>query len=220
MITEVGLILATIAGPVVAVQTQKIIERATARKQGQRRVFDMLMATRATRVSSEHVQALNAIDIQFRGSGWRTPTAREREVLRRWRIYADHLGIKIDENDNAAIRLWNITGDDLFTDVLEAMAKALGYNFDRVELKRGVYWPKAHGDAEIRQRFIEGTLANVLTGQTPLSLKVVEFPASDEAIELQNEVHRAILKVVSPDGRLQVKTNPDRPQGPFAEAAE
>jgi len=219
-ITDTVLILATLAGPVLAVQTQKFIERATERKQGQRRIFDVLMATRATRVSPAHVEALNAIDIQFRGNGWRVPTAKEREVLKRWRIYADHLNLDVDEASEAKVTAWNVNGYELFADLLEALAKALGYSFDRVELKRGVYWPKAHGDAEIRQRIIERGLLEVLIGKQPLAMRVVDFPVSEEAFELQQQVQQAILKMAGPDGKLQVKMSHERPQSPFAEAAE
>ena len=74
--TDAALITATVMGPVLAVQTQKWIERARARREAQQRTFNVLMATRAARVSPGHVEALNAIDIHFRGNGWRIPTAR------------------------------------------------------------------------------------------------------------------------------------------------
>jgi uncharacterized protein DUF6680 len=65
---EIAIIAAaTIAGPILAVQAQKWVERATERRRGQLQVFYWLMATRATRLSNEHVQALNRIELVFRG---------------------------------------------------------------------------------------------------------------------------------------------------------
>ena len=117
-------------------QVQKLIERLREGRQAQKRIFYALMATRATRVAPDHVQALNAIDLEFCGSSWRRPTAKEKEVLRRWRIYAHHLNINVEESSQAQITAWLVNGDELFTDLLEAMAKALGYTtFDRVQLK-------------------------------------------------------------------------------------
>src|ERR1700680_2424050 len=128
-IADAALITATFAGPVLAVQTQKWIERARARREAQQRVFNVLMATRAARVSPGHVEALNAIDIHFRSNGWRIPTAKEREVSRCWRIYADHLNTDLDNASEAQLTAWNVNRDEYFTDLLEAMGKVLGYHF-------------------------------------------------------------------------------------------
>ena len=54
---------ATIAGPILAVQAQKWIERATERKRTRRAVFYTLMANRATRFHEDVVRALNVIDL-------------------------------------------------------------------------------------------------------------------------------------------------------------
>jgi hypothetical protein len=77
--TETYLILATFAGPIIAVQTQKWIERANERRLAHRRIFYALMATRAMRASVEHVQALNMIDLEFQGPWWRPQTPGEKK---------------------------------------------------------------------------------------------------------------------------------------------
>src|SRR5690349_8684388 len=108
-ITDTCLIVATVAGPVLAVQTQKFIERATERTRAQRGIFNTLMATRAARVSAAHVEALNAIDLHFRKNGWRSRSVKEREVSRRWRIYADHLNTVLD--GSISVHLFHPTRD-------------------------------------------------------------------------------------------------------------
>src|SRR5262249_50295289 len=159
------------------------------------------------RVSPGHVEALNAIDIHFRGNGWRIPTGKEREVSRRWRIYADHLNIDLEGSTDAQLTAWNVNKDEYFTDLLEAMAKALGYNFDRVELKRGIYSPKAHGAAELEQRIILRGLVELLTGRQPLSMRVTDFPVSEEAMQLQIEYQRAMLEALR-EGRMVIQMRP------------
>jgi hypothetical protein len=62
------LILATIAGPILAVQAHKWVERLREGRNRKLRLFERLMATRAARLSAEHVQALNMIDLVFYGS--------------------------------------------------------------------------------------------------------------------------------------------------------
>ena len=86
------IVFATLLSPLIAVQVQKWIERSTERRDAQRQLFYDLMATRATRVAAKHVEALNRIDLEFHSKH-----RAEREVLNRWRIYADHLNVDVDE---------------------------------------------------------------------------------------------------------------------------
>ncbi|MHA6848823.1 DUF6680 family protein [Ralstonia syzygii] len=50
---------ATIAGPILAVQAQKWVERAREATNRRSLIFTTLMATRQSRISMEHVRALN-----------------------------------------------------------------------------------------------------------------------------------------------------------------
>src|SRR5258708_29650788 len=86
-------VLATIAGPVVAVQAQKFIERAREKREGRRRLFYALMGTRAARVAPGHVRALNMIDLEFYGPkifGFRLQFSSEKGVINTSRICHDH----------------------------------------------------------------------------------------------------------------------------------
>ncbi|MGZ7172458.1 DUF6680 family protein [Burkholderia gladioli] len=58
---------ATLLGPVLAVQAQKWVERAREATNRKQSVFTTLMATRQSRVSIDHVRALNSIDLAFYG---------------------------------------------------------------------------------------------------------------------------------------------------------
>jgi hypothetical protein len=77
------LIAATLAGPVLAVQAQKWLERSREKGQRKKNIFYALMGTRATRLAEEHVRALNSIDLEFS-----TSRSRERAVIDAWRSYA------------------------------------------------------------------------------------------------------------------------------------
>ncbi|HWK32093.1 MAG TPA: DUF6680 family protein, partial [Hyphomicrobium sp.] len=151
------IIVATLLSPVIAIQVQKLIERTKEQHQARLQVFYDLMATRATRVAPKHVEALNRIDIEFRAS--RKP---ESKVLDAWRIYADHLNINLEGASEAEIAHWTNRGDDLFTDLLEALAAALHYPFNRVQLRRGIYYPRAHGYAEMRRDIFEREIIRLL----------------------------------------------------------
>jgi len=84
------------------------------------------------------------------------------------------------------------------------MTDALGYSFDRVELQRGIYYPKAHADAEIRKIKFETALVRILTGEASLPMKVTSFPVSEEAIDLQKRVQESIVGAFTPDGSIKI----------------
>lgn len=68
--------------PLVAVQVSEFLQK---RKEGRARrvgIFKTLMATRANRLSGDHVQALNMIDIEFHGTD-----RRSKQVLEAWKAW-------------------------------------------------------------------------------------------------------------------------------------
>jgi hypothetical protein len=83
MAIEWWVVFATLAGPIVAVQTQKWIERATERKRSRRWIFRALMSNRATRMNDEFIMALNLIDLEF--SPGRFGGSKDRVVIHAWR---------------------------------------------------------------------------------------------------------------------------------------
>jgi hypothetical protein len=163
------------------------------------------MATRATRVVPEHVQALNMIDLEFFGGRWRGQTAKEREVINRWRIYGDHLNRNVRDAPEAVVATWNEKREELFIDLLEALSRTLGYDFDRVRLKRGAYYPQAHEDADIRREEFEKALVKIVTGEAPLAMKLTEVTANPELVELQKRLQEGMLSVIE-RGSLKITT--------------
>lgn len=144
---------AVIIGPIAAVQIQKWLEHNRNNKERKLQLFKALMSTRATRVSIEHVQSLNMIDIEFDNKGFE-------EVITAWRNYNDHL-----TNVDSKSTTWMERNDDLFIDLLYEMGKSLNYKFDKVMLKRTAYSPIAHGDIEFEQQTIRRGLATILSGK-------------------------------------------------------
>lgn len=201
-ISDLFIVLATLLSPLIAVQVQKLIELATEQRSAKKQIFQSLMATRATRLAPEHVQALNMIDLEFGASNWRGHRAKDKHVVDRWRIYADHLGSLESKPSEARLEAWIEKNDELFTDLLEALAHALGYKFDRVQLRRGIYRPQAHNTIEMRQENIGRALEDVLMGRTPLKMTVI---ASDEVVDLQRKLQEGVLKAVE-GGAVKIRT--------------
>ena len=109
-------ILATLLGPILAVQAQKAVENYRERGRRKMFVFSQLMATRRARASGDHVTALNMIDVVFHGGKRRSTN--ERDVLNAWKEYHDNLNTPFDQQ---GFQAWSSRGDDLFANLLAAI---------------------------------------------------------------------------------------------------
>ena len=192
------MIAAVIAGPILAVQAQKIIEALRSRKQRRLNLFFTLMSTRATRLAPDHVGSLNMIDIEFYGRrifGIKLQTPSEKKVTNSWKTYNDHLNNNYPKD---RLDAWN----DLFTVMLYAMSQALGYDFDEVQLKRDCYRPKGHGELEDQQYAIRAGVVDLLAGKRSLPMAVTHFPdgvVQPAAENAQDSSHNKQMQP-TPDG--------------------
>ena len=164
-------IVAIILGPLVALWVHGKIE--TRRKSRDRKlvVFKELMATRAypTRTHPRHVDALNAIQIEFyegskntgRGNG-------NKKVLSAWRLYLDHLcdGAMMTNQKPQ----WDEKGNDLLAALLEKMSLALHYDFNKSDLQKNVYSPQGHVDLEIDHYRLRKYALEMMAGERPIWL--------------------------------------------------
>lgn len=206
------IVFATLLGPILAVQAQKAVEAFRERRNHKTWVFGQLMATRAARVSPDHVRALNMIDLVFYGRrivGVMRRTKGEQSVLDAWKEYHDHLNTKVDDDN---LPLWSTQGDELFTNLLFAIAADLDFHFDRVQLKKGAYSPIAHGDLETEQTLLRRAAIRALAGDTPLKMNVVGFPVNEEAAQAHRETIRRFGEVLQ-DGALKVEVQQSENNG-------
>lgn len=184
-------IIATVLGPILAVQVQKWVEAGRAKRAERDRVFRTLMATRAARLSAEHVQALNMIDIAFYGSkfcGFHYQWPAAKAVCRDWKIYFDSLSADMTGFTPDQHQRLTDSRDDKFTDLLASMAIAQNFDFDKVQLKRNMYNPQLHVDIDKDHRNIREGLARVLTGKSTIKMDVVNFP---EAAQVEDPTLRS-----------------------------
>jgi len=197
-------ILAILLAPLLAVQVQKRLELLRERRQKKNYVFQTLMATRApaTRLSGQHVKALNVIDTEFYGRkilGIQYQSKKEKAVVEAWKIYHDQLHMPYEKKD---LQIWIDKGNELFTDLLHKMAQSLGYDFDRVHLKRGMYSPIAHDDEAIDQLFIRKAIAEILSGRKAFPISI---PVSPEQQAMQNELNEKLLEYLEGKRPIPVK---------------
>lgn len=206
MTVEWWVVFATLAGPVLAVQTQKWIERASEGRRQRVSLFEALMANRATRLADGYVRALNSIDLVFLPKWWWFPN-KDRAVIRAWRALLDELnhGPGPQETDRQIFATWNVRCDDRLVELLAAMSKALGFAFTNEELRRGIYHPMGHVEREQAQLAILHGLRRILEGNESLRMKITEIPASPEAAELQRTLNEKMAKAYDDDGSLRVR---------------
>ena len=163
------MIFAVLVAPVLAVQVQKWIERLRERRQRKLQLFQTLLSTRTARVAPAHVQALNMIDIEFAGPRFlhgARPSESEKAVLDAWRVYRDLLSDESSFKDESGFH----RREGAFVDLLLCMAKDLGYEFDKVYLRKGAYTPVAYGDFEADQHKLRAYILEVMEGKRAITV--------------------------------------------------
>jgi len=154
-LSEIATVLAVLVSPLVAVQVTEFLQRRRERRMRQQYLFRTLMATRASGLAAEHVQALNLIDIDFHGTD-----KKSKAVLNAWKAYLDHLGVP--QTDSA---VWGSKREDLFVDLLYEMGRFLNYDFDKTHIRRTSYFPKGQGELESDQYAVRKGLIALLRGE-------------------------------------------------------
>jgi hypothetical protein len=54
------------------------------------------------------------------------------------------------------------------------MGKSLGYDFDKVRIRRGIYVPRGHEDVDLENMVIRRGLAEIIIGKRGLPVSVFE----------------------------------------------
>lgn len=178
-------IFAALLGPVLAVQAQKMVETLRSHRERKLQVFTQLMATRAARLSGEHVQALNMIDLVFYGRfflGIRFRSQKENAIIEAWREYHDNLKVGSDFTE-AQMQAHFAQRDELFTNLLYAIAQDVNFKFDRVQLKRGAYSPVGHEEVEHEQNELRKAILKTFSGENALNMNLLQMPSNPELAE-------------------------------------
>jgi hypothetical protein len=200
-LTESLTILAIITAPIVAVQVQKNLEIFREERGRKLWIFKTLMATRAANISAEHVQALNMIDLEFREK-------RYKNVTTAWKVYLDHLG-SFPKDDEKLQPNWGERRAMLLTTLLLEMGRSLGYEFDEVHLKKGIYAPEAHGRWEDENMLIRRGLINLLCGDAALKMNVTSFPVTEDELADQKALRHGLQQLLDGKRALPVAVSRD-----------
>jgi len=197
-LTDGIIVIATLIAPLLAIQAQKWLESFREDHERKLRVFKILMATRAAAVSPEHVQALNMIDLEFLGEKYKT-------VRNEWKTYLDHLG-SYPKEDEQLQAMWGDRRMDMLTRLLIEMGKSLGYDFDEVHVKKGIYAPEAHSQIENEQMLLRRGLLRLLYGDVPLKMNVTNFPVTEQSVAEQQQIRFHLIELLEGKRSLNVIT--------------
>ncbi len=173
-------VISVLLSPLLAVQATVWIQKRREIRERKLALFKTLMKTRAAALAPDHVQALNMIDIEFYGND-----AISREVLRCWKAYLDHLNMNV-----TATEVWGTKREDLFIELLYSMAKCLGYEFDKTDIRRTSYFPQGHGDIDSELQRIRKGFADVVEGKRHLPVTVYPAPQGNQTTPRENNEHR------------------------------
>lgn len=168
------MILAVLCSPFIAVFIQRQIDIGREKRGQKLWIFRTLMATRANRLSLDHVQALNSIELVF------DKKKKDKAIIEKWNEYLDYFGQcpkEGDENYSVKLDAWLARGEELFANLMHVMGKQLGYDFDRVRIKRSIYFPKGHGDEFNDHFLIRKGLVAILNKKSNLSVEVINQEA-------------------------------------------
>jgi uncharacterized protein DUF6680 len=136
-------------------------EKPFERNSTQDSVFRSLMATRAAQLSSEHVRALNMIEIAFYGGG-----EKEKAVRDTWKAYHYHLNDRSYTGERQ--QQWGSRKEELLIDLLYSISVCLEYDFDRTQIKTSGYSPQWHATVDNELSIIWTAVASFLSGIAPL----------------------------------------------------
>jgi hypothetical protein len=156
--------------PIVALRVQREADEDKEKRGRRLWIFKTLMGNRATRLNTNFVQALNMIDIEF-------TDAKEKSIRDSWKELLDHYtawgakkGAQRKVDEKADIE----RSDDLLAEMLVKMGNHLNYEFDKVYIKRGFYYPEGLGNIEAEQHALRRSVLSLLSG-TGLKLPVAIF---------------------------------------------
>lgn len=185
----------TLLGPILAVQAQKWIEGFREKRDRRLKIFRTLMATRAMNLSGAHVEAINAVPIDFYG---------EKDVIDAWEEYFSHL-----TGSGTVDAVWRQKRIDLFINLLAAIGCKMGYKFNVAQMNR-IYFPNAHSAMENEAETIRRGMAALFNGDFQLPLAIKSGPVDPTTAELQASLNKRMSEAYSSDGSLRVTIIPER----------
>jgi hypothetical protein len=180
-LNEILTLIALVGGPVTAVLLTRYVDQNREKSGRRMDVFRTLMRTRRAPMTAEHVGALNLIEIEF---------ASDLEVQSAWKKLFEHLAdehprrpyeVATDVSDKRKCdeAFYRRLADErarLLSKLLHAMAKALNFKIEQLEIFEGGYTPQGWEDELAEQRLVRKFLLDLYQGKVALPVMVFDVP--------------------------------------------
>lgn len=202
-LTDLAIVFATFCGPIFAVRTQRKLDDAKAIRATQERVFNVLMATRATWLAPARIEALNSIPIAFYGDeqGLKDINDAWRELFHLF----DHANTPEWQGQQQA---WETRRLELDTALLRKVGQYLGYVFPALDVRTQHYFPVHLGDRISDEESIRRGLAQLLTGKYVLPVAPL---LPDQVANEQQALRDALEKLLTGERPLHVQVDQSEP---------
>ena len=143
-------VIAIVLGPILALFAQRWLDLLREKKNRRVQLYMTLMLHRATPLHTDHINAVNLIDVVFDGR-------RDQKIRDARQKLMDH--IFTDES----LPGWYDRANDLRADLYQAIGSSVGYEFTTDYLKRLAYAPVYQGNKETQENRIRQMLAESFT---------------------------------------------------------
>jgi len=120
------------------------------------------MQTRGNRLSHSHVEALNAIDLEF----GHEKSGNGKKVYFSWKEYRN----KLSDKDF----IYDKDVEVKFNNLLLSMSQFFGYSFDITDIENNFYSPRAQGDNQEMINRIYKNLDKILNGNSTIPVSIVD----------------------------------------------
>jgi len=178
---EILTVIAIFMGPISALLVAGYLNAQRERRIRKMDVFRMLMRTRRTPMNTEHVGALNLIEIEFDGV---------KPVIDRWRELFNHFGAQHQKKENEADRAFQMRlateRQKILAKLLHAIAKNLKFGVEQLEIFDGGYTPQGWEEIEMQQHAARNYIVDLYLGRRAVPVAVMDYATGTIADENDN----------------------------------
>lgn len=96
---------------------------------------------------------------------------------------------------------------DLLARLLIEMGNSLGYEFDEVHVKKGIYAPEAHSLIENEQILLRRGLLRLIYGDGTLKMDIKSFSVSEQSATEQQQLRQRLIELLNGERSLSINTS-------------
>lgn len=161
-----AVVFATVVGPIAAVFITRWNDHRREARNRLLHVYRVLMATRRSNISEDHVAAINLVEVEFHGV---------KAVIEAWSAYITHLNTPSPSSATEQQHgVWNERRAELLALLLVKIAAHLGVTKGELEIMHGGYAPQGWATREQRLDDIQNYAIRLSQGQAVIPMTIMQ----------------------------------------------